>query len=188
MSAMAKLVYSMITSLDGYIADETGDITWGAPDAEVGAFVNEMERGVGTVLYGRRMYETMVYWETFVGSDDDPIENEFADRWRRQEKIVFSTTLKEPSSARTRIEHSFIPDEVERLKQSAATDLSIAGPHLASQAIEARLVDEMHLYVAPVTLGGGTSAHPGDARTPLELLDVNRFKSGFVHLHYRLNG
>ena len=188
MSAMAKLVYSMITSLDGYIADESGDIVWGAPDAEVGAFVNEMERGVGTVLYGRRMYETMVFWETFVGTDDDPIERDFAERWRSQDKIVFSTTLTETSSARTRIERSFVPDEVQRLKDTAPADITIAGPHLASQAIEARLVDEMHMYVAPVTLGGGTSAYPGDALTPLELVDVHRFESGFIHLRYRLNG
>lgn len=187
MSAMAKLVYSMITSLDGYIADESGDIVWGAPDAEVGAFVNELEQGVGTVLYGRRMYETMVFWETHGGPDDDPSERGFADRWRAQDKIVFSTTLSQPSSERTRIERSFVPDEVQRWKETATADISIAGPHLASQAIEARLVDEVHMYVAPVTLGGGKGFFPGDARTSLTLVDVNQFKSGFVHLQYRLN-
>jgi dihydrofolate reductase len=186
MSAMAKLVFSMITSLDGYISDPNGDIQWGAPDDEVAAFINDMERGVDTVLYGRRMYETMVFWETYVGSADEPVVQDFADIWRGQEKIVFSTTLAEPSSARTRIERSFVPDEVLRMKQASATDLSIAGPHIASQAIEAGLVDEMHLFIAPVTLGGGTPAHPGEALTDLELLDVNRFEGGFLHLHYAL--
>jgi dihydrofolate reductase len=186
MSAMAKLVYSMITSLDGYISDESGSFDWATPDAEVFEFINDMERSVGTVLYGRRMYETMLYWETFDGSDDDPIENDFADIWRNQDKIVFSTTLAEPSSAKTRIERTFVPEEVLRMKQTSDTDLSIAGPHIASQAIEAGLVDEMHLFIAPVTLGGGASAHPGEALTELELLDVNRFEGGFLHLHYAL--
>jgi dihydrofolate reductase len=183
---MAKLVYSMITSLDGYISDVDGNIEWGAPDDEVAEFVNDMERGVATVLYGRRMYETMVFWETFEGSADEPVAQDFADIWRSQDKIVFSTTLAEPSSAKTRIERTFVPDEVLRMKQSSGTDLSIAGPHIASQAIEAGLVDEMHLFIAPVTLGGGAPAHPGEVLTDLELLDVNRFESGFLHLHYAL--
>jgi dihydrofolate reductase len=188
LSAMAKLVYSTITSLDGYIADDAGDIQWGAPDAQVAAFINDLERGFETVLYGRRMYETMVFWEMFDGSpDSDPEETDFAEKWRSQTKIVFSTTLQHVSSARTSIERAFVPEEIRRLKESSRSDLSIGGAHLASQAIEARLVDEMHLYITPLTLGGGASAYPGEQRTNLELIDVNRFDSGVVHLHYRFN-
>jgi dihydrofolate reductase len=185
---MAKLVYSMITSLDGFISDEDGAIEWGAPDPEVFAFVNDLERDTGTVLYGRRMYETMVYWETHGASpDDSPVERDFAELWRAQDKIVYSTTLEQVSSARTSLERTFVPDAVRRLKQDSTRDLSIAGPHLASQAIEARLVDDMHLFVVPVTLGGGTPAHPGKEQTDLALLDINRFESGIVHLHYRFD-
>jgi dihydrofolate reductase len=185
---MGKLTFSAITSLDGYYADESGDIRWGAPDAEVATFINDLERQVGTVLYGRRMYETMVYWETNGTADQDaPEERDFAEKWRAQDKVVYLTTLQRPSSARTVIHHSFVPDDVKELKRTSEDDLSISGPHLASQAIEARLVDEMHLYVVPVTLGGGTPAHPGKERTDLTLLDLNRFDSGTVHLHYRFN-
>jgi dihydrofolate reductase len=183
---MAKLVYSMITSLDGYVTDESGSFDWATPDAETFTFINDLERSTGTVLYGRRMYETMVFWETFDGSEDEPYGQDFADIWRAQDKIVYSTTLAEVSSDRTRIERSFVPDAIQRMKDSSDRDLSISGPHLASQAIEAGLVDEMHLFVAPITVGGGTPAHPGDAFTNLELLDVDRFESGVVHLHYRL--
>jgi dihydrofolate reductase len=175
----------MITSLDGYIMDESGDFQWAAPDQEVFEFVNSLERTTETILYGRRMYETMVYWETFeTSADGPPFVQEFADIWRAQAKVVYSTTLTEVSSARTRLERSFVPDDVQRMKETSEGDLSIAGPHLASQAIEAGLVNEMHLFVTPITVGGGTSAHPGDARTSLHLLDVNRFQSGVVHLHY----
>lgn len=160
----------------------------GAPDAEVGAFINAMERDFDTVLYGRRMYETMVFWETFdEGPESDPEGTDFAEKWRSQTKIVFSSTLNQASSARTRIEHAFVPEEIRRLKESSTSDLSIGGAHLASQAIEARLVDEMHLYITPVTLGSGASAFPGEQRTYPELIDVNHFSSGVVHLHYRFN-
>ncbi len=182
--AMAKLVYSMITSLDGYVADPSGDIRWGAPDAEAGAYINDLERDTGTVLYGRRMYEVMVYWETQGSSDDDDASRDFAATWRAQDKIVYSTTLGHVSSARTTLEHAFVPDAVRQLKEASTRDLSIAGPHLASQAIEARLVDEMHLYVVPITLGGGTPVLPGEERIDLSLLDVTHFQSGLVHLHY----
>jgi dihydrofolate reductase len=183
---MAKLTYSMITSLDGYVADPDGNFDWGEPDAEVFLFINNLERDVSTYLYGRRMYETMVYWETFEGTDDDPISSDFAEIWRGADKVVFSTTLERASSAKTRIERAFLPDDVRRMKESSNGDLSIAGPHLASQAIEAGLVDEMHLFVTPITIGGGTPAHPGESRSSLELLNVKRFDSGVVHLHYRL--
>jgi dihydrofolate reductase len=185
---VAKLIYSTNTSLDGYIEDEDGDFGWGVPDPELFAFINELERTTGTSLYGRRMYETMVYWETQGSSEDDsPFERDFAAKWRSQDKIVYSTTLEHVSSARTTIERSFIPDAIRQLKKSSSSDLSISGPHLASQAIEARLVDEMHLFVVPVTLGGGKPAHPGKERTDLTLLDVRRFDSGTLHLHYRFN-
>jgi dihydrofolate reductase len=184
---MAKLVYSIITSLDGYIADESGNFDWGQPDEEVSTFINDLERDVGTALYGRRMYETMVYWETFDEPDADAYVQDWTGIWRAQSKIVYSTTLTTVSSARTRIERAFIPDDVQKMKDSLESDMSIAGPHLASQAMEAGLVDEMHLFVAPVTVGGGTPAHPGEARTDYELLSVNRFGSGFVHLHYLLD-
>jgi dihydrofolate reductase len=178
----------MITSLDGYVADSSGDIRWGAPDAEAGAYINDLERDTGTVLYGRRTYEVMVYWETHGSSDDDDAaSSDFAATWRAQDKIVYSTTLDHVSSARTTLEHAFVPDAVRQLKENSTRDLSIAGPHLASQAIEARLVDEMHLYVVPITLGGGTPAHPGEERNDLTLLEVHHFRSGLVHLHYRFN-
>ena len=185
---MGKLIYSAVTSLDGFYSDADGDFNWGAPEAEVFAFINDLERSVETVLYGRRMYEVMVYWETFgMSEEDSPEEREFAAKWRAQNKIVFSTTLERPSSARTVLHHSFVPDDVKEMKRTSDGDLSISGPHLASQAIEAHLVDEMHLYVAPITLGDGAPAHPGKERTDLTLLDVTRFDSGTVHLHYRFN-
>jgi dihydrofolate reductase len=185
---MSKLVYSAITSLDGYVADADGNFDWSVPDPEVFEVIHDLEREVGPVLYGRRMYETMVYWETVHLSNDDPSYfQDFANNWRAQTKIVYSTTLEHASSANTLIEHAFIPEAVRQMKQSSEHDLSIGGPHLASQAIEARLVDEMHLFVVPVTVGSGTPAHPGELRTKLELLDVNRFESGIVHLRYRFD-
>jgi dihydrofolate reductase len=185
---VAKLIYSTNTSLDGYIEDENGDFGWGVPDPELFTFINDLERTTGTSLYGRRMYETMVYWETEGSSEDDsPFEHDFAAQWRSQDKIVYSTTLEHVSSERTTIERAFIPDAIRQLKERSPSDLSISGPHLASQAIEARLVDEMHLFVVPVTLGAGKPAHPGKERTDLTLLDVTRFDGGTLHLHYRFN-
>jgi dihydrofolate reductase len=184
---MAKLVYSAITSLDGYIADETGNFDWGTPDSEVFAFINEQERGIGTNLYGRRMYETMVYWETFDGSDGEPYESDFAEMWRAASKIVFSTTLKTTSSAKTVIESTFDAQLIQRMKQSSDHDISISGANLAGQAIAAGLVDEIHLYVTPVIVGGGNKALPGNVRTALELVGLDRFVSGVVHLHYRVS-
>lgn len=184
---MAKLIYSMITSLDGYITDADGNFDWAEPDAEVFEATLNLERAVGTVLYGRRMYEMMVYWETFSRTKDEPaFLEEFADNWRAQTKIVYSTTLERASSANTFIERAFIPEAVREMKRSSERDLSIGGAHLASQAIEARLVDEMDVFVVPITVGGGTPAHPGEVHTKLELLDTNTFESGFVHLHYRV--
>jgi dihydrofolate reductase len=183
---MAKLVYSAITSLDGYVADENGNFDWAAPDEEVHAFVNDLERPVGTYLYGRRMYEVMAVWESAqTVVDEPPVVHDFAAIWQAADKLVYSTTLEKVSSARTRIEREFDPDVVRQMKASAGRDISVGGPDLAAQAIKAGLVDECHLLVAPVVVGGGTHALPDDVRLTLELLDVRRFGNGVVHLHYR---
>jgi dihydrofolate reductase len=182
---MAKLIYSAITSLDGYVADRDGSFDWAAPDEEVHAFVNELERPIGTHLYGRRMYEVMTAWETMQTVDEPPVMKDFAEIWQAANKIVYSTTLDAVSSARTRIERNFDADAVRQLKAASDSDLSIGGPGLAAHAIEAGLVDEYHLFLAPVVVGGGTQALPDGLRLSLELLDERRFDSGFVHLHYR---
>ena len=186
---MAKLIYSAITSLDGYIEDEQGKFDWAAPDAEVHAFVNELERPIGTYLYGRRMYETMVYWEAVGTAADEHAETrEFAEIWRSAEKIVFSGSLPAVSSAKTRIERRFDPAAIGRLKAASAADITIGGPDLAGQAIAAGLVDECHLFLGPIIVGGGKPALPRHLRSRLELLDERRFRSGVVHLHYRVGG
>jgi dihydrofolate reductase len=182
---MAKLVYSTITSLDGYTEDDDGNFGWGAPDPEVFAFINDLERNFGTYLYGRRMYETMVYWET-VATDDQPVWfRDFTALWRAATKVVYSTTLSEASSASTRIERVFDPAAVQRMKETAGHDLSVGGPHLAGQAMAAGLVDEIHLFMNPLTVGGGKPALPLKFHFDLELLQVDRFASGVVHLGYR---
>jgi dihydrofolate reductase len=184
---MAKLIYSAITSLDGYVADEDGNFDWAAPDEEVHAFVNDLERSVGTYLYGRRMYEVMVAWETAdTFADQAPVGQDFAQLWQAADKIVYSTTLKTTSSARTRIERDFNPAAVRELKASARPDISVGGPDLAAQAIRAGLVDECHLFLAPAVVGGGTRALPDKVRLRLELLGERRFGNGTVHLHYAL--
>jgi dihydrofolate reductase len=183
---MAKLIYSVITSLDGYVADEDGNFDWAAPDEEVHTFVNDLERPIGTYLYGRRMYEVMIYWETaHTFPDQPPFIRDFAEIWHAADKIVYSRTLETASSARTRIEREFDPDVVRQMKARAERDITVGGPGLAAQAIKAGLVDEYHLLVAPVVVGGGTHSLPDDVRLNLELLDERRFGSGVVHLHYR---
>ena len=153
---MAKLIYSTITSLDGYVADEDGNFDWAAPDEEVHAFVNDLERPVGTYLYGRRMYEVMAYWETaHTVADQPPHLREYAEIWQAADKVVYSRTLETAASARTRIERDFDPEAVRRLKASAARDISVGGPGLAAQALEAGLVDECHLFLNPVVVGAG---------------------------------
>ena len=184
---MAKLIYSAITSLDGYIADKDGDFHWAEPDEEVHAFVNDLERPVGTYLFGRRMYETMVYWETaHTLADQQPVERDFAQLWQAADKIVYSRTLETVSSERTRIERHFDPEAVRQMKATVERDIAVGGAHLAGQAMRAGLVDECHLFVAPVLVGGGTSAFPDDVRRQLELLDERRFGNGMVHLFYRM--
>ena len=184
---MAKLIYSAIASLDGYIADEDGNFDWAAPDAEVHAFVNDLERPAGTYLYGRRMYDVMAAWETMpTGADQPPVTRDFAEIWRAADKIVYSKTLPTASSAKTRIEHDFDPEAVRQLKAQAGRDLTVGGPALAAQALAAGLVDELHLLLVPVVVGGGTHALPSHVRLQLELLDERRFGGGVVHLHYRI--
>jgi dihydrofolate reductase len=184
---MARLIYSVITSLDGYVADEDGNFDWAAPDEEVHAFVNELERPIGTYLYGRRMYEVMVFWETAAAlADQPPVVRDFAEIWRAADKIVYSKTLETASSARTRIEREFDAEAVRQMKVSSERDISVGGPELAAQALSAGLVDECHLFVVPVVVGGGKQSFPDNVRLELELLDERRFASGVVHLHYRM--
>ena len=183
---MAKLIYSAITSLDGYVADEDGNFEWAAPDAEVHSFVNELERPIGTYLYGRRMYEVMLFWETVsTEAAQAPFMRDFAELWRAADKVVYSTTLEAESSARTRIERDFDPDAVARMKASAEQDISVGGPNLAAQAIRAGLVDEFQLFLTPVVVGGGHHWLPQGAQLSLELVDERRFAGGVVFLRYR---
>ena len=185
---MAKLIYAINVSLDGYMEDERGNIEWGISDDEVFAFWTDFQRPIGTYLYGRRIYETMVYWETAsVKKGDQPEEiREFAQIWRAAEKIVYSQTLQSVPSARTRIEREFNPDAIRRLKESSEADITIGGPELARQAMSEGLIDECHLLVNPIVLGGGKRALQDNLRMRLELLGERRFGSGVVHLHYRV--
>jgi dihydrofolate reductase len=184
---MARLIYSAIMSLDGYVADADGTFDWAAPDEEVHTVVNDLERPVGTYLYGRRMYEVMVVWETMHAvADQPPVVQDFAQLWQAADKIVYSTTLETVSSARTRIARAFDPEAVRQMKAHAGRDLTVGGPALAGQALKAGLVDECHLFVAPIVVGGGTQALPTGVRLTLDLLDERRFRSGMVHLHYRI--
>jgi dihydrofolate reductase len=183
---MARLIYLAITSLDGYIADEDGNFDWAAPDEEVHTCVNDLVRPVGTYLYGRRMYETMVAWETMDSRPDQtPFARDFARIWQAGEKIVYSKTLEQASSARTRIERDFDPDAIRQMKAQAGSDIAVGGPDLASQAIKAGLVDEYQLFVAPIVVGGGKQSLPNNVRLELELLEERRFGNGMVYLHYR---
>ena len=180
---MAKLIYSAIASLDGYVADEDGRFDWAAPGEEVHSFINDLERPVGTYLYGRRMYEVMAVWETL--ADDAPAMRDFAQIWRAADKVVYSRTLEAVSSARTRLERDFDPEAIRQLKSAAARDIGVGGSELAGQAIRAGLVDEIQLFLTPILVGGGTPALPDDIRVKLELLDERRFADGVVYLHYR---
>jgi dihydrofolate reductase len=183
---VAKLIYATLCSLDGYVEDEGGKFDWAAPDEEVHGFVNELERPIGTYLYGRGMYETMAVWETMDLAGEPPVMSDYAEIWRAAEKIVYSRSLQSAPSARTRIEREFDPAAVRALKASADRDLSIGGPGLAAAAFGAGLVDECHLFLSPVVVGGGKRALPEGVRLQLELLDERRFGGGVVHLHYRL--
>jgi dihydrofolate reductase len=179
---MARLIYTAIASLDGYVADADGKWDWSMPDEEVHAFVNDLERPSGTHLYGRRMYEVLVAWETI--DDPAPLMRDYAEIWRAAQKIVYSRTLDVVSSARTRIEREFDPAAIRRMKAMERRDISIGGPALAAAALRAGLIDEIHLLLSPVVVGGGNPALPDGVRVDLELLDERRFGNGAVHLHY----
>lgn len=181
---MGRLIYSALASLDGYVEDEHGKFDWAAPDEEVHGFVNDLERPVGTYLYGRRMYETMVAWETMAGQT--PVTRDYAELWRAADKVVYSRTLEEAASARTRIERDFDPDAVRQLKESAGRDLSIGGAALAAAALRAGLIDEVGLFLGPVIVGGGKPALPDGVRVTLELLEQRSFAGGVVYLRYGL--
>ncbi len=182
---MGKLVYSAIMSLDGFVADESGGFEWAEPDEEVHAFINDLERGAGTYLFGRRMYELMAVWETLGTDPSEPAPvREFGALWRAAEKVVYSTTLEAAPTERTRIARTFDPEEVRRMKAESDLDLSIGGPTLAACAIEAGLVDEYQLYVVPVVVGGGLRFLGEHVRLDLALLDERRFANGTVHLRY----
>jgi dihydrofolate reductase len=182
---MAKLIYAAITSLDGYVADTEDNFDRLAPSSEVHAVVNDITRPIGTHLFGRRIYDVLVVWETMDVTDQPPEIAGFARLWHAADKIVYSRTLDAPSSARTRIERTFDPDAVRQLKASSASDLAIGGPELAAQAIRAGLVDEYHQFLNPIAFGGGNPALPDDVRWELELMGEHAFADGVVHLHYR---
>jgi dihydrofolate reductase len=182
---MAELIYTAITSLDGYVADEDGNFDWAEPDEEVHTFVNDLERPVGTHLYGRRMYEVMIAWETLHTPDQPPFIRDFAEIWQAAEKIVYSKTLETVSTARTRIERGFDPEAVRRMKATADRDILVGGPELAAHAFRAGLVDQSHLFVAPVLVGSGKRCFRGDVFLKLELVNERRFGNGMVYLHHR---
>jgi dihydrofolate reductase len=183
---MAKLIYSAIASLDGNVADENGNFDWAEPDEEVHRFVNDLERRIGTYLYGRRMYETMVYWETALTIADQPtVERDFAQIWQAADKIVYSRSLDAVSSVRTRIEREFDPTAVQQLKHQADRDLTVGGPHLAGRALAAGLVDELQLFLTPIVVGGGNAVFPKNVRLKLDVLEERRFDNGVVYLRYR---
>jgi dihydrofolate reductase len=182
---MAKLIYSAIASLDGYTADDDGNFDWAAPDEDVHAFVNDLERPIGTYLYGRRMYDVMAYWETaHTLPDQSAVEQDYARIWRAADKVVYSRTLATVPSERTRIERDFDPDAVRQMKESADHDIGVGGPELAAEALRAGLVDELQLFLNPVVVGGGSRALPEQVHLQLDLLDEHRFSNGVVYLRY----
>ena len=184
---MARLIYTAITSLDGYVADEQGKFDWAEPDEEVHAFVNDLERSVGTHLLGRRMYEVMSYWDDPPMLDEQPpVIHDFAAIWRAADKVVFSRTLTTVSAPRTRLERDFDVEAIRRLKASATRDIAVGGPELAAQAMAASLVDEVHLLLNPIIVGGGNPALPAGVRVKLALLSERRFRNGVVHVGYRV--
>jgi dihydrofolate reductase len=184
---MSRLIYIANVSLDSYIEDSDGNLDWTTPNDEVFAFITDLVRSSGTYLYGRRMYETMSVWETDPAvAAESELRSEFARVWQAANKVVYSTTLHEVSTAKTQLERNFDPVVVRDLKASAATDLTVGGPNLAAHAFRAGLVDECHLIIAPVFIGAGKSALPRDLRADLELLDERRFSSGAVYVRYRV--
>jgi dihydrofolate reductase len=186
---MAKLIYSAISSLDGYVADAEGNFEWSMPNQEVHQFVNDLERPIGTYLLGRRMYQVMRYWDTApTGNGEPSVEQDYAKIWQAADKIIYSSRIENISTARTRIEREFDSNAIRQLKTAAARDLSVGGPTLAAQALKLGLVDECHLFLSPIVVGGGTPALPDNVHLDLALLDERRFGNGVVHLHYRVKG
>ena len=193
---MAKLTYSMLTSLDGYVADKEGNFEWAAPNEEVHAFIDDLERNTGTFLLGRRMYEVLAVWDTMPEDGPSPAINEYGKIWRAAKKIVYSTSLSKPTTKNTEIEQEFTVEAISRLKSHSDKNLSIGGPHLAAEAIKAGLVDELHQFIAPVIVGGGNCWLPKDRHIQLKLVDIQKFEDGvqvhgtgsssFVYLHYKL--
>jgi dihydrofolate reductase len=184
---MAHLIYSAMTSLDGYIEDREGTFDWAAPDEEVHRFINDLETAAGTYLFGRRMYETMMVWETDPSfTADSPLLQDYAQIWQAADKIVYSRTLETVSTRRTRIERTFDPEAIQQLKETSEHDISIGGPELAAHAFRAGLIDECHLFLAPIIVGGGKPSLPGNVRLELELMEERAFGSGMVFLHYRV--
>jgi dihydrofolate reductase len=183
---MAHLIYSAISSLDGYMEDADGRFDWAMPDEEVHQFINNLERSAGTYLYGRRMYETMMVWETDPTlAADSPITHDFAEIWQAANKIVYSRTLQTASTRRTRLERSFDPDAIQKMKVAAEQDILIGGPTLAAHAFRAGLIDECQLFLAPVLVGGGKKSLPDNIKLQLELVEERRFPNGMVYLRYR---
>ena len=183
---MAHLIYSAISSLDGYIEDVDGNFDWAAPDEEVHGFINNLERSAGTYLLGRRTYEIMTVWETdpelAAGS---PLTRDFAEIWQAADKIVYSRTLQAVSTRKTQLERTFDPEAIRQLKQAVDRNIAIGGPELAAHAFRAGLIDECHLFLTPIIVGGGKASLPDDVRLELELMEERRFESGVVFLHYR---
>ena len=184
---MGRLIYSAIASVDGYTTDTTGSFEWAAPDAEVHAFVNDLERDIGTYLYGRRMYETMRVWEDLPGPGDGPVIADYAAVWSAADKIVYSSTLASVDTPRTRLERRFDVPEVRALLSGVDGDVSIGGPTLAAEAFAAGLIDEVRLILVPVAVGGGTPALPAGQRVGLRLRDARRFGNGTVALNYSVS-
>jgi dihydrofolate reductase len=184
---MAKLIYFMPMSLDGFIAGETDNMDWSEPDEEIYALINDLHRPIGTYLYGRKNYETMTVWETpDVIPGQAPAMRDFGGIWQAADKIVYSKSLETVSTPKTRLEREFEPQAVRDLKAQLPHDISVAGPNLAAQAIRAGLVDEYHLLVIPFMLGGGKQVLPSSVRVKLDLLDERRFGNGWVYLRYRI--
>lgn len=183
---MAHLIYSAISSLDGYIEDRDGNFDWAMPDEEVHGFINNLERTAGTYLYGRRMYEMMTVWETDPDlAADSPLTQDFAQIWQAADKIVYSSTLAAVSTRKTQIERNFNPEVIQQLKKTAQHDILIGGPELAAHAFRSGLIDECHLFLTPIIVGGGKPSLPDNVRLELELLEERRFGNGVVYLRYR---
>ncbi|MGN6330845.1 MAG: dihydrofolate reductase family protein [Motilibacteraceae bacterium] len=185
---MARLVYTAICSVDGYVEDAAGGFGWAAPDEEVHGFVNDLERPVSTYLYGRRMFETMRFWETADTPDEPEVVRDYARVWQDADKVVFSRTLDAVTTPRTRLERTFEPAEVRSLVESAEGEVSIGGAELAGAAIRAGLVDELRLLAVPALVGGGKPALPPGIRLDLELVDSREFANGTTYRRYLVRG